>query len=53
MVGIAKGWKTQCDIKDKALCARDVFLTTNNSKLQYQFVNNKLLIGQNKMIMEK
>ena len=44
MVGIAQGWKTQCEVKDNALRARDVFLTANNSKLQDEFVKNKILI---------
>ena len=53
MVGIAQGWKNHFEVKDNALHARDVFLTANNSKLQDKFIENKILIGQNKNIIEK
>ena len=44
--------KTQCEVKDNALRAQDVFLTANNSKLQDEFVKNIILIGQNQNIIE-
>merc|ERR1712055_811137 len=53
VVGIANEWKKECEIKDNAIRTRDVFLTANNSKLQDEYVKNKILIEQNQNIMEK
>ena len=53
MVGIAHGWKKECEVKDNAIRAWDVFLTANNSRLQDEYVKNKILIGENQNIMEK
>ena len=53
MVGIAHGWKKECEVKDNAIRARDVFNTANNSKLQDEYVKNKILFEQNQNIMEK
>ena len=53
VVGIAHEWKKECEIKDNGIHARNVILTANNSKLQDQYVKNKMLIEQNQNIMEK
>ena len=52
VVGIANGWKQQCEVKDNAIRVRDAFLTENNSKLQDELTKNKILIEQNRNIME-
>merc|ERR1712030_276657 len=52
-VGIAHEWKKECEIKDNGIHARNEFLTANNSKLQDEYVKNKILIEQNQNIMEK
>ena len=52
VVEIAHGWKQQCQVKDNAIRVRDNFLTANNSKLQDEFTKNKILIEQNRNIME-
>ena len=52
VVGIAHGWKQQCEVKDNAIRVRDAFLTENNSKLQDELTKNKILIEQNRNIME-
>merc|ERR1711984_77846 len=53
VVGIVHEWKKECEIKDNGIHARNVILTANNSKLQDQYVKNKMLIEQNQNIMEK
>ena len=53
VVGIAHRWKKECEVKDNVIRARDVFLTANNSRLQDEYVKNKILIEQNQNIMEK
>jgi len=53
VVGIAQEWKKECEIKDNGIHARNEFLTANNSKLQDEYVKNKILIEQNQNIMEK
>ena len=52
VVGIAHGWKQQCAVKDNAIRVRDTFLTGNNSKLQDEITKNKILIEQNRNIIE-
>jgi len=53
VVEIAQEWKKECEIKDNGIHARNEFLTANNSKLQDEYVKNKILIEQNQNIMEK
>merc|ERR1711888_425796 len=53
VVGIAQEWKKECEIKDNGIHARNEFITANNSKLQDEYVKNKILIEQNQNIMEK
>ena len=53
VLGIAHGWKKECDIKDNGIHARNEFLSANNRKLQDEYVKNKILIEQNQNIMEK
>merc|ERR1712002_254269 len=53
VVGIAHGWKKECEIKDNGIHARNEFLTANNRKLQDQYDKNKILNEQNQNIMEK
>merc|ERR1711984_57796 len=53
VVGIAQEWKKECEIKDNGIHACNEFLTANNSKLQDEYVKNKILIEQNQNIMEK
>ena len=53
VIGIAQEWKKECEIKDNGIHARNEFLTANNSKLQDEYVKNKILIEQNQNIMEK
>merc|ERR1712208_272843 len=53
VVEIAQEWKKECEIKDNGIHAHNEFLTANNSKLQDQYVKNKILIEQNQNIMEK
>ena len=52
VVGIANGWKKECEVKYNAIRTQDVFLTTNNSKLQDESTKNKILIEQNRNIIE-
>ena len=52
VIRIAHGWKQQCAVKDNAIRVRDNFLTGNNSKLQDEFTKNRILIEQNRNIME-
>ena len=52
VVGIANGWKQQCEVKDNAICVRDNFLTANNSKLQDEITKKRILIEQNRNIIE-
>ena len=40
VVGIANGWKQQCEVKDNAIRVRDAFLTGNNSKLEDKITKN-------------
>merc|ERR1711895_24062 len=53
VVGIAHGWKKECDIKDNAIHARNEFLTGNNQKLQVEYMRNKISDVENERLQEE
>ena len=53
VVGIAHGWKRECEIKDNGIHARNEFLTANNSKLQVEHMRNKMLDVENERLQEE
>merc|ERR1712082_229996 len=53
VVGIAHGWKKECDIKDNAIHARNEFLTGNNHKLQVEYMRNKMLDIEKESLVEE
>merc|ERR1712002_1151767 len=53
VVGIAHGWKRECEIKDNGIHARNEFLTAYNHKLQVEHVRNKTLDVENERLQEE
>merc|ERR1712082_60536 len=53
VVGIAHGWKKECEIKDNGIHARNEFLTANNHKLQVEHMRNKMLDVENERLQEE
>merc|ERR1712030_286174 len=53
VVGIAHGWKRECEIKDNGMGARNEFLTGNNHKLQVEYMRNKMLDVENERLQEE
>merc|ERR1712030_144654 len=53
VVGIAHGWKRECEIKDNGINARNEFLTANNHKLQVEYMRNKMLDVENERLQEE
>ena len=52
-MGIAHGWKKECEIKDNGIHARNEFLSANNSKLQVEYMRNKMLDVENERLQEE
>ena len=50
VVGIAQGWKNECEVKDNAIRVRDVHLQNQNIKLQQEYAKNQNIVDKNKQL---